>query len=118
LSTRPKATGVGIAEFLESLKGKKYSLVVQLDRKQIDDSIFKQSGFHFLTFASGFLGQRPDSIEEIHQLDLFATSVSDQSIPNLLKCKKLKQLDIQFTKITPNGVTLLKAGLPACEIVR
>ncbi|MBB27135.1 MAG: hypothetical protein CMO39_04910, partial [Verrucomicrobiaceae bacterium] len=44
------------------------------------------------------------------------TEVSDNSIPIITNFKKLKKLDISGTKITSDGIKIIKSKLPNCEI--
>ena len=44
------------------------------------------------------------------------TEVSDNSIPIITNFKKLKKLDISGTKITSDGIKIIKSKLPKCEI--
>lgn len=44
--------------------------------------------------------------------------ISDVSVPELKRTRTLKQLNISYTKISPEGEESLKSALPACKIER
>jgi Leucine-rich repeat (LRR) protein len=54
-------------------------------------------------------------LPKLKYLYLMRTSIGDDAVPDL-GCLKLQQLDIRFTKITPDGYEKLKQALPNCNI--
>ena len=49
-------------------------------------------------------------------LNLWKTTVSDDCIDSLTKIKTLKSLNIESTRITPDGAAKLKAAMPSVNI--
>ncbi|MGI9455309.1 MAG: hypothetical protein ACR2NU_02040 [Aeoliella sp.] len=55
-------------------------------------------------------------LPHLRDLDISRTDVTDASVEFLEDCRALESLDIEMTNITPEGVLLLRQGLPNCQI--
>lgn len=58
------------------------------------------------------------SLTQLNKLEISYTRVTDQSIDHLIALKSLKLLYLTGTRVTPDGLKKLKAGLPNCEILK
>ncbi|MEX2091426.1 MAG: hypothetical protein WD971_02055 [Pirellulales bacterium] len=56
------------------------------------------------------------SFPALRQLDLSGTLVTDASNEYLRQCTRLTQLNVSNTQVTLEGVTILRAALPNCQI--
>ena len=52
----------------------------------------------------------------LETLNISMTNVDDSAIPDILKLRRLKNLDAGGSKITTEGLETLTEGLPGCEI--
>lgn len=55
-----------------------------------------------------------DHLEVLH---LIGTKVSDASVPHLAKLTKLRELSLEGSQVTLNGLRELKRGLPNCRLI-
>lgn len=56
-------------------------------------------------------------LEQLELLDLTASEFGDELIPEILRFRRLKELNLAETHLTPEGLERLKAGLPkGCRV--
>lgn len=57
-------------------------------------------------------------LEQLELLDLTASEFGDELIPEILRFRRLKELNLAETHLTPEGLERLKAGLPkGCRVM-
>ncbi len=72
---------------------------------------------HSLTQATAADGKRPTKPEEVVDLKLNGTPVTDKGLKHLYGLTNLQKLTLTGTRVTASGVEALKAALPKCEVV-
>jgi len=63
------------------------------------------------------VGRFVSSRSGISQLNLSSTVVTDQTCVELAKLKEIYLVDLTFTRVTADGVTLLQTAHPHCKII-
>jgi hypothetical protein len=55
-------------------------------------------------------------LSHLEELILIATGISDASVITLSKLTRLKEVDVDLTKVTPDGKKRLREALPDCSV--